>query len=231
MKEIYTKYLFAWLLSLCMSVFSFAQDRYQLGVMPSANMKFSLGDGQELNAKLESRQFLLDGPEGVAAGNGFRYERSDLELVYNRSLSPLRSIGAGYLFRVEEGSGIVHRFIQQYAIIQRLRAVRIAHRIRTDETFSREDVRFRFRYRISVEKPLNGLVIDPREFYLKFNNEYLPTLAAGDFDMEIRALATIGYNFSDDMKLETGLDYRAEQIISPDTEHQCWLALGWYYSF
>ncbi|WP_084163778.1 DUF2490 domain-containing protein [Olivibacter sitiensis] len=215
----------------CFFQMALTQDRYQLGVMGSVNTKFRMGQDYELNTKLESRHFISDGPKGISQGNGFQYERTDMEMIFNRSLGPVSSVGAGYLFRLVGHDKAVHRAIQQFAIVQRLRGARLAHRFRTDQTWEDGSFRFRFRYRWSLEKALQGLEIDPKEFYLKINNECLPTFESNNSDIEIRALASLGYNFSDDMKLETGLDYRAEQIISPDTEHQCWLALGWYYSF
>lgn len=209
----------------------YGQDRYQAGAMASVNTKVSIGRFHALNTKLESRQFFFDGPSGISAGNGFRYERADLEMIFNTQLGPLSSVGVGYLFRLVDDHQVVHRAIQQYATVQRFTGIRLAHRFRTDQTWEDGSFRFRFRYRWSLEKALSGLEIDPKEFYLKINNEYLPTFESSNSDIEIRALASLGFNFSDDMKLETGIDYRAEQIVSPDTEHQCWLALGWYYNF
>ncbi|MFC6102159.1 DUF2490 domain-containing protein [Olivibacter domesticus] len=222
-------YLFT-LVLLFSLLFSFGQDRYQFGVIPQINNGFAFGDEYELNSKLEVRQLLKDGPENIAAGKGFHFERTDIETVLNRKLSPLDGIAVGYLFRVEEGQ-IIHRFIQQYSFIRKKGGFRLAHRFRTDQTLDDGDFSFRFRYRFGIEKPLAGLEIDPKEFYLKFNNEYLPTYSERSFDIEIRALASLGYNLSDKMKFETGLDYRAEDIVSKDTEHQCWLNIGWFHSF
>src|SRR5690606_24441681 len=101
-----------------------------------------------------------------------------------------------------------------------------------DQTFEKdEDVQFRLRYRISFEKPLNGQEIDPKEFYLKFNNEYFGILKSSKGNLEIRALASLGYNISDKNKIETGIDYRAEDLIDSKTTHKVFLNIGWYHSF
>lgn len=226
MRRAYLTVVFLFLLFL----FGFGQDRYQFGVIPQVNNEFAFGDEYELNSKLEVRQLLKDGPENVAAGRGFHFERTDIETVLNRKLSPLDGIGVGYLFRVEAGQ-IIHRFIQQYSFVRNKNGFRLAHRFRTDQTLDERNFSFRLRYRLSVEKALKGLEIDPKEFYLKFNNEYLPTYERNQLDIEIRALASLGYNLSDKMKFETGIDYRAEDVVSKDTEHQCWLNIGWFHSF
>src|SRR5690606_26582727 len=122
----------------------------------------------KVNSKLEGRQIFFKNPypEGESE---FEFERADLEIVATRSLNT-GSIGGGYLIRRQDGN-FIHRAIQQYSITQKLTALRISHRLRTDQTFEKdEDVQFRLRYRISFEKPLNGQEIDPKEFYLKFNN-------------------------------------------------------------
>lgn len=206
------------------------QDRYQLGIIPQVNNEFSLGDRYELNSKIEMRQLLKDGPSDISAQKGFHFERTDFETILNRKISSLDGIGLGYLLRIEEGQ-IIHRFIQQFAHVQNQVGFRLAHRFRGDETLENGAWSFRLRYRLSFEKPLSGLQIDPHEFYLKINNEYLPTYAEKELDIEIRLLVSLGYNFSDKMRLESGLDYRAEDIVARNTEHQCWLNLGWFYSF
>ncbi|MCL4637423.1 MULTISPECIES: DUF2490 domain-containing protein [Olivibacter] len=222
-------FLFGYFFLFCISSLR-GQDRYQLGVIPQINNEFSLGDRYELNSKVEIRQLLKDGPSNLTAQKGFHFERSDFETILNRKLSPLDGVGVGYLLRIEEGK-LVHRFIQQYAHVQNKIGFRLAHRFRSDQTITDNEWSFRIRYRLSFEKPLEGLEIDPKEFYLKINNEYLPTYAKKELDVEIRLLASLGYNLSDKMKFETGFDYRAEDIIAKNTEHQCWLNLGWFHSF
>ncbi len=219
------------LLLLCIGQISFAQDSYTVGTLPQLNTSFSFEKDWKLNAKLESRQFLFQGLKGQALKYDPEYERADLEMVLTRSISSLTSAGGGYLIRLEDGK-LIHRIIQQLAITQRFPAFRLAHRFRTDQTFeSNEYTVYRLRYRASFERALNGFEIDPKEFYLKINNEYLGWMENGTPDLDIRGLAVIGYNISDDKKLETGIDYRGEALFSKDTEHLFWLNIALHLSF
>lgn len=225
------KKLLLFFLLLLPGIFGIAQDSYTIGFLPQLNTSFSLGDDWKLNAKLESRQFLFNGLFSQPVKPSLTYERSDLELVATKSLNSLRSVGGGYLLR-QEGKKFIHRTIQQYAITQRYTSFRLAHRFRADQTFERNEAAiFRLRYRASLERALNGFAIDPKEFYLKINNEYLGWTQKHTSDLEIRALVALGYYFSDKKKLETGIDYRAEEIFSDETSHLFWLNVAFHLSF
>jgi len=179
---------------------------------------------------LEARQVFFQNPF-PGDGNEMEYERTELEIVATKSLDAVKAIGGGYLIRLAEGK-FKHRLIQQYSMTQKLPASRLSHRFRLDQTFEQnESTSYRIRYRISFEKPLNGLEIDPDEFYLKLNNEYLGSLQNTVGNLEIRALASIGYNLSDKNQIETGIDYRAENLVNATSTHKVFLNIGWYHSF
>jgi len=206
---------------------SYAQN--QIGLLPQINADFKIGQDWKVNSKLEGRQIFFKNPfpDGEKESE---FERMDLELVATRSLNT-GSIGGGYLIRRQDGK-FLHRTIQQYSITQKFVALRLSHRFRTDQTFeSDEPTKFRLRYRISLEKPLNGQEIDPKEFYLKFNNEYFGSLESSKGNLEIRGLASLGYNISDKNKFEVGADYRAEDLINSVVTHKLFLNIGWYHSF
>lgn len=208
-----------------------AQSGYKGGAMFQLKPDFSFENDWKLNTKLESRQVLFEGLNKDPFQGVSRYERSDLEMVLSKKLSPLYSVGAGYLIRLEDGI-VTHRFIQQFSIAQSLLGMRVGHRFRTDETFEgSESTKYRLRYRIGMEKPLNGQEVDPGEFYLEFNNEYLQSLQNKDYDLEVRVLAAVGFNFSDMNKLALGVDYRVEKIFSKSNKQLAWLNAAWYISF
>lgn len=206
---------------------SYAQN--QIGLLPQINVDFKIGNDWKVNSKLEGRQLFFQNPfpEGE---NEAEFERMDLELVATKKLNQSGSIGGGYLIRRQDGK-FLHRAIQQYSITQKLVALRLSHRFRTDQTFEKDEAaKFRLRYRISIEKPLNGQEIDPKEFYLKLNNEYFGSLKSSKANLEIRGLASLGYSLSDKNKIETGIDYRAEELIKAKTVHKLFLNIAWYYS-
>lgn len=186
----------------------------------------------KVNTKLENRFILYQNPYGDT-GKRSEYERTDIELVLTGTGGALDNFGAGYLIRRDDTNGaFLHRAIQQYSAAQEWGELLLAHRFRTDQTFEKaEAVQYRLRYRVSVEKPLDGQRVDPREYYLKFNNEYLGSLQDSEGNLEIRLLSSLGYNHSEEDQIEVGLDYRAENLIGDNTENLLWLTVGWYHSF
>lgn len=216
------------LVFLCVAVSSYSQN--QVGLIPQINSNFKIGDRWKVNAKLEGRQLFLQNPypDGLPQS---KFERMDAEFVATKSLDPLHALGGGYLIRRSAGA-FTHRFIQQYSITQRLFSSRMSHRFRTDQTLEEgEAMQFRLRYRIGLEKALNGLEVDPGEFYLKFTNEYLGILQQRKGNLEIRGLASLGYDLSDKNQIEIGVDYRMETVIDPGITHKLFLNMGLYHSF
>lgn len=209
---------------------SFAQNRF--GVMPQINVGFNLGEAWKVNSKFEVRQILYQNPYDGTGGRA-EFERSDLDVIISRNKGDLKGLGAGYLIRRNDSDGsFLHRFIQQYSFSRELTGLNLAHRFRTDQSFEEnEGTQYRLRYRISLEKPLNGLKVDPEEFYLKLSNEYVGILKEQKGNMEIRGDASLGYNLSDRTQLESGFNYRAENLIDSTTEHLLWLTIGFYHSF
>ena len=220
-------YLVGFLL-FCVSLKAYAQN--EIGLIPQINTDFKIGSKWRVNSKLEGRQIFFKNPfpKGL---NQKEFNRLDVELMATKSVNPSQAWGGGYLIRRADNS-FTHRFIQQYAITRRLPASRIAHRFRTDQTFAKdESVQLRLRYRLSWEKPLNGYELDPGEFYLKINNEYLGILQDSKGDLEIRSLASLGYEISDKNKVETGVDYRVENVVTSVPTHRLFLSITLFHSF
>lgn len=220
------RYLILVLLTV-MSLTASAQN--QFGILPVINTTIRLKDDWKINSKLEGRQLLKQHPF-PSDKNDRVFERLDLEVVANKALNSSNDVGLGYLIRRQEGE-FIHRFIQQYAHTDKLYSSRLSHRFRTDQTFQKEeDVQFRLRYRASWEKPLSGLQVDSREFYLKLNNEYLGILQSSKTNLEIRGLASLGYTLGEDNRIETGADYRMEEIFT-ELRHKLFLNIGFYHNF
>ena len=194
------------------------------GLLPQLNVNATVTGAWKLNAKLESRQILAEG-EGL----DYRYERTDLTAIISRKRAT-DSWGGGYMIRLQ-GDEFIHRTLQQYSLVRRYEAFRLGHRFRADQTFRADrPVAFRLRYRLSTDLPLQGQSVDPREFYLKLNTEYLGFLQQGDTDLEIRGFAALGWNQNDNNKIEFGLDYRVDSFLAAAPRHNFWWYVGWYVS-
>jgi len=206
-----------------------ASAQNQFGIIPVINTSIKLQNDWKINSKLEGRQLLKQHPFPRDESERI-FERLDLEVLANKALNSSNDVGLGYLIRQEEGE-FIHRFIQQYAYTQKLYSSRLSHRFRTDQTFQKnEAVEFRLRYRASWEKPLSGLQVDPKEFYLKLNNEYLGILQDAKENLEIRGLAAVGYTIGEDNRIETGADYRMEEVFT-QLQHKLFLSIGFYHNF
>lgn len=205
-----------------------AQRTYQTGLLPAVNFNYKLKGDWSLNSKLESRQRLSSGTFNMDGQADFDYVLTDFSLIAARKVGLNARASAGYLIRITDDEAI-HRFIQQFAMTQKLSGLRIAHRLVTDQTFSRDELpEFRLRYRWVTEIPLNGQSADPKEFYLKVGNEYLNSLQDGSYDLEIRGIPLLGYIVDDKNRLEGGLDYRVNSFLRGNARHRFWVSLNWF---
>jgi hypothetical protein len=208
----------------------FCQKNYRAGLLTQVNINYSLRGDYKLNTKLESRQIFSEKETSKERSNKYRYERTDLHVVLTRKISADNSIGGGYLIRLQDGQ-FIHRLIQQFNSVHKLEFVSLAHRIVLDETFRKnEPTEIRLRYRIGLQKALNGRTIDPKEFYIKFNNEYLGIWSTANTDLEIRASGAVGYTARDNNKIEIGIEYRVNEFYTAEKAQQFWMTLAWFVS-
>ena len=216
-----------YILSLCLilpaSVFS--QTDYQMGLLPVLNFNKKLKEGFRLNVKAENRQIWYE-----ESSFGWSHELLDLSSVISKKIGLRSSIAGGYLLRLREGK-IIHRSIQQFTIIRRYSNFRLSHRIAADQSFDHSKPHiFRLRYRLSTLWPLKGQRLNPNEFYLKLNNEYLNSLQAGEYNLELRLVAVLGYEITDNNKLEMGLDQRFANLIHQELKLRSWGNISWFIS-
>jgi len=206
----------------------FAQNRF--GIAPQINTNFKVGTAWKVNSKIENRFVLYQNPDAESRAG---YESSGVEVVVARNRGRLKNLGAGYRIRWSDKDGsFLHRAMQQYSLGQKFNGIQLVHRFKSDQTFEKnEPTQYRVGYRIGIEKPLSGLRVDPEEFYLKVNNEYVGILTNAKGNLEIKLLTALGYNQSDNNQIEMGLDYRAKNLLGRGIGNQLWLKMGWYHSF
>lgn len=206
-----------------------AQSTYQFGILPSLNLNNKFQKGWSLNSKIESRQLMKSGEFGGKSNTEYKYVLTDFSFITAKKVGLNSRITGGYLFRLRD-TKIFHRVIQQFTIVQKTNGSRLAHRFSSDQTFSNEEKpEFRLRYRLTSEIALNGESVDPKEFYIKLNNEYLNSWQGMDYDLEIRLSPLLGYDIKDNNKIELGLDYRVNSFLNNNTRHSFWLSLNWFF--
>ncbi|MCX6210953.1 MAG: DUF2490 domain-containing protein [Bacteroidetes bacterium] len=102
------------------------------------------------------------------------------------------------------------RVYQQYLFKQKLNNLLITHRARMEERFIADDFGLRSRYFISLQKPLNGKLLNRRSVYASCFNELFLDIKNQKFDRN-RLYAGIGYGVTNDIRLETGYLIQAQK--------------------
>lgn len=95
------------------------------------------------------------------------------------------------------------RIYQQYLYKQKRNNLFLTHRVRLEERFIANDFALRTRYFLSVQKPLNGKLLNRRSLYASGFNELFIDISNQKFDRN-RFFTGIGYGVTNDIRLETG---------------------------
>lgn len=95
------------------------------------------------------------------------------------------------------------RIYQQYLYKQKRNNLFLTHRVRLEERFIANDFALRSRYFLSVQKPLNGKLLNRRSLYVSGFNELFIDISNQKFDRN-RFFTGIGYGVTNDIRLETG---------------------------
>ena len=200
-----------------------AQSAFQVGLLPSVVLTDKKENDWSIIYEIDSRQLLQTGTFNGVSENEYQYVLTDFSVLGAKKISPKSRLAGGYLLRIEQDQ-IFHRFIQQYTYTQQVDSLALSHRFSTDQTFSSiEKPTFRVRYRVATEVPLAGKTLDADEFYIKMSNEYLNSWQDSKYDLEIRLVPLLGFNFRNDKKVEIGMDYRLDSFLQNDTRHSFWM--------
>ncbi|WP_113924442.1 DUF2490 domain-containing protein [Cognataquiflexum aquatile] len=199
------------------------------GIFPEVSLTKKISDVNKLNFKIENQRVLFDNRD--KENPQFTHYRTDLMMFFDHSVRPGVSMALGIFHRFQENENS-NRIIQQFAVLQRMRNLRINHRIRTDQTFTRnDDLELRMRYRISGEIPLQGKIVDPKEFYLVISEELIFSYKGGDFEIENRVALALGKLYNSREKLEWGVDYRTDGFIQDGFRTRLWGKISYFYNF
>lgn len=206
------------------------QNQFFGGLFPEAAITKRLKNQRQITFKVEHQDIFFD-REDREEGKVFRHYRTDLMAFYGLKLNHSKSIAFGVFHRIQDGPN-ANRIIQQFAAVSRIRSTRLAHRFRTDQTFTKdEDVEVRLRYRIAAEFPLSGTTLEPQENYFVASNEPILSLQSGEFEIENRLVLTLGRLLTATQKLELSVDYRTDKYIQEGFRTRLWLKVGYFYTF
>lgn len=208
------------------------EDRvFFTGIFPELSITKKISQLNRLNFKIENQEVIFDNRDSSLDNPQFTHYRTDVMFFFDRSIRPGVSVAMGIFHRFQENED-GNRIIQQLALLQRMRNLRINHRFRTDQTFTRyQELEVRFRYRFSAEIPMNGVTVDPGEFYLVISEEPIFSQKAGEFEIENRIALALGKLFNKNEKLEWAVDYRTDGFIQEGFRTRLWGKISYYYNF
>lgn len=205
------------------------KPRFFTGFFPELSLTKKLSQTQKFNFKVENQHVWFDNqlPETLQ----FSHYRTDLMVFFDQAIRPGKSIGFGLFHRFQDDTD-ANRLVQQFAYLQRYRSVRINHRFRTDQTFTRgEAIELRFRYRLSAEIALQGDNVDVGELYLNSSAESIFSLQDSSFEIENRVAVALGKLYSTREKMEWGIDYRTDGYIQNGFRTRLWAKISYYLNF
>lgn len=188
-----------------------AQDRIVVFNENEIALRHNFNKSYGINFELSNRAFLY-------SDNDVLYKMRQIEIGHFSTLNlDLRqSIAFGLMYRnrdMFENSSNEIRFTQQYNRKSLFKTLRFGHRLRSEQRFYDNFTAFRFRYRVAIDIPLQGLKLDVGETYVVVSNEgLLLTAKPTKPEFEYRFSSSIGVLLSEDFNFQFGVELRLDKI-------------------
>lgn len=199
--------IFLLLLLICFS--SKAQDDFVALGESAFAVNHNVSKNYSVNFAMRSRYFLYQ-------NKNIQYQQQQMDVfhfsTFKLNFSHDLSFGIYYRNRdiFETGSDEL-RFTQQFNYKKQKLGVRYGHRFRAEQRILNTKTIFRQRYRFAVDFPLNGEKLDIGEPYFVGAFEGLLSLSNPDApEIDQRTTAQIGWQLTENLKLQAGLEYRLE---------------------
>lgn len=217
-------------LLICFTLEAIAQEKKQENLSSGVlmlNHSLKISNRYQLKSSIEQRiPFIFT---DVPFFTGKVRARTDFTSGLQRKLNSSFTAAVGGMYRFIN-STTEQRLYQQIGHIQQtLSRVKIAHRVRVDQTFSADATEFRYRYRIGAELPRSGFRTDPREHYFAVLAEYLVKFQDSVYTPEVRLASQFGFLFRNNNKGEVLLEIRIDELGS-GSENLFLLGLSYYLS-
>lgn len=103
----------------------------------------------------------------------------------------------------EKSKNDEHRIYQQFITKQKINSFYIQHRYRIEERIFENDFKLRFRYFLSINKPINKKTLEKEALYFSAYNEIFINNKKTLFDRN-RLYGGLGYCLSKNIKIELG---------------------------
>lgn len=189
-----------------------SQEDLSLLLQPKVSLNYAISATYFHNFSVAQRVSYLNlGEETLAVQN------LDLSHFSTFKWGVHRSLGLGILYRFREAfegeSSDEVRLTQQFNFVTRANSLRFGHRLRTEQRLLPSQTLHRFRYRFSLDGPLQGKKLDPGELYWIGSLEGLLTAGKGLPPIySLRTSGWLGYLANSTIKVQVGGEYRVVNL-------------------
>lgn len=194
-----------------------SQNDFTTFYEPLFAVNHKVSDSYKVNFATKSRSYLY-------RDNSFEFKVRQLEFIHFSTLSfnSNHSISGGIMYRFREtfdDKSNELRLTQQYNYAYRPHVIRFGHRFRTEQRIQDTKTIHRFRYRFTIDFPLQGEKLDIGEPYIVTNLESLLSVTKTSLpEFDQRFTSQIGWLWSKRLKLQAGLEYRFENYNNATKE-------------
>ena len=195
----------------------FSQENVTAYWQPSIALNYPVSKNYTHNFSIQNRNYVYEETRAQLS-----VRQLDAVHFSNLKLQNNTSLALGILYRFREtfdGGANELRFTQQYNFTSKPFIIRYGHRIRSEQRITSSIVIQRFRYRFSIDSPLQGEKLDIGEPYLVTNLEQLLSVGQNERPQyDIRLTLHLGWKLNDLTKIQFGAEYRSEDY-SNEVQH------------
>ncbi|MCT8339558.1 DUF2490 domain-containing protein [Flavobacteriaceae bacterium TK19130] len=216
MDSYFSKNFFGLIVVVFIPLLSFAQGTAVLWE-PEAELDLDISNRWSMNFGTDYRVGLSE-QLGEA---GIQYVPIHLSFSQNTTyeIGFYGKVSAGIMYRfntigpVDESNEL--RTIQQYSYGKQYNSIRLVHRVRSEQRIKSTGTAHRFRYRLSIDLPLNGEQLNAKEFYFAASVESLLTVASRDTpEWDQRITAGLGRELTSKTRLQVDVQYRFDDYFN-----------------
>jgi len=187
----------------------YSQNDFTTFSEPLFAVNHTVNDAYKVNFATKARNY-------VYRDNAFEFTMRQFEFIHfsTYSFNSNHSLSGGVMYRFRENfesKSNELRLTQQYNYAYRPSVIRFGHRFRSEQRITTDKTIHRFRYRFTIDFPLQGEKVDVGEAYVVTNIEALLSVASAELpQIDQRFTSQIGWQWSKNLKFQTGLEYRFE---------------------
>jgi hypothetical protein len=187
-----------------------AQDNFTGYFQPQVAVNYKVSNNYKQNFSIAQRNYIFEDESST-----FRTRQIDIVHFSNLKIRGNQSLALGIQYRFRQNFETSKqnelRLTQQYNITFKPRVVRFGHRLRSEQRITKELTIYRFRYRFSLDFPLQGEQLDIGETYFVGNIEALLSVANANVpEYDQRFTANFGWLLREKTRLQIGVEYRFE---------------------